>query len=146
MIFVAIVLLGCGQEDEFDFVSNPKQNNTTKDDTSKEIDETQNDVDSSTDFDVSENINCDDVPYVTWTTYTQGMLMTHCQGCHASQSPTRYGAPEDVYFDDIEDALFWSERIRIRTLEVQDMPPAGGVFSEDLYLLQVWLECFSSYE
>ena len=140
--FIGILLTGCGQNEEFGF--DAPQGKKNRQDTSEE--EPIDTVETMTDYEVLDDIDCDSVPYVTWETYTQGMLMTHCQGCHASESPTRYGAPEDVYFDDIDNALLWSERIRVRTLEIQDMPPAGGIFSEDLYLLQVWLECYSIYE
>ena len=145
MILHSIILLifACGEEEEFGFT--PPTNTPQKEETS-DIDNVESLVESTTDYEVLHNIDCDNVPYVTWETYMQGMLMTHCQGCHASESPTRYGAPTDVYFDNIEDALYWNERIRIRTLEIQDMPPAGGIFAEDLYLLQVWLECFAMYE
>ena len=144
MIFYALTLLlsGCGEEEEFGFTP-PSENGSQKEETTTDYIES---VSSTSDYEIIEDIDCDTVPYVTWETYTQGMLMTHCQGCHASESPTRYGAPTDVFFDDIEDALFWSERIRSRTLEIQDMPPAGGIFTEDLYLLQVWLECFAKHE
>ena len=138
---IGILLTGCGQEEEFGFGGPVKKN---KQDTTQE--EPIDTVETMTDYEVLEDLDCDSAPYVTWDTYMQGMLMTHCQGCHASESPTRYGAPEDVSFDDVEDALFWSERIRTRTLDIQDMPPAGGIFSDDLYLLQVWLECYSMYE
>ena len=139
---IGILLTGCGQDEEFGF-GGPQGPKGKQDTTEEELIDT---VETMTDYEVLEDIDCDSVPYVTWETYMKGMLMTHCQGCHASGSPTRYGAPDDVYFDDIEDALFWTDRIRIRTLEIQDMPPAGGIFSEDLYLLQVWLECYSMYE
>ena len=135
-----MLLTGCGQDEEFGFGGPVNKN---KQDTTEE--EPIDTVETLTDYEVLDDLDCDSVPYVTWETYTQGMLMTHCQGCHASESPTRYGAPEDVSFDDVEDALFWSERIRMRTLEIQDMPPAGGIFSDDLYLLQIWLECYSIY-
>lgn len=143
MVVVIVLILGCGDEEEFGFTP-PSSSSSQKQETS--TDTIESTIESSTDYEVIHNIDCDNVPYVTWDTYMQGMLMTHCQGCHASTSPTRYGAPTEVFFDDIEDALYWSERIRARTLETQDMPPAGGVFIEDLYLLQVWLECFSMYE
>ena len=145
MVLFVTFLFSCGEEEEIGFGAS-KSNKGKDQDTTGEDTDISNPVESITEYDIVENIDCSSVPYVTWDTYMQGMLMTHCQGCHASESPTRYGAPENVYFDNIDDALYWSDRIRIRTLDMQDMPPAGGIFSEDLYLVQVWLECFSMYE
>ncbi|MEC7985312.1 MAG: hypothetical protein VX278_09115 [Myxococcota bacterium] len=84
---------------------------------------------------------CEDAPIVTWDNWAQGMIITHCQGCHASGSPQRYGAPDSVSFDTESDAIYWSDRIWIRTVEQETMPPAGGLLEEDIYLLQVWLSC-----
>ncbi len=84
---------------------------------------------------------CDDVPHVTWEDWGWGFMMTYCQGCHASTAPYRYGAPTGVAFDTEADAQTWSERIRVRTLEQQDMPPAGGIPSEELAVLTWWLDC-----
>ena len=69
------------------------------------------------------------------------MIITHCQGCHASASPNRYGAPLDIHFDHKEAAYDLADRIYIRTLEKEDMPPAGGILDDDLYLLDIWLRC-----
>ena len=44
-------------------------------------------------------------PTVTWDSFGQSFLITHCQGCHASTSPQRYGAPEGISFDTQEQRL-----------------------------------------
>ena len=85
--------------------------------------------------------DCDDEPVVTWDNWAESMMITHCQGCHASSSPNRYGAPLDIHFDHKDAAYDLADRIYIRTLEQEDMPPAGGILREDLYLLDVWLRC-----
>ena len=84
---------------------------------------------------------CDSAPLVTWDNWAESMMITHCQGCHASASPNRYGAPLDIHFDHKEAAFDLADRIYIRTLEQEDMPPAGGILEEDLYLLDIWLRC-----
>lgn len=84
---------------------------------------------------------CDEEPVVTWDNWAESMIITHCQGCHASASPNRYGAPLNIHFDHKEAAYDLADRIYIRTLEHEDMPPAGGILEDDLYLLDVWLRC-----
>ena len=92
--------------------------------------------------DVSYDLSiCEDAPTVTWSNWAQGMIITHCQGCHASTSPQRYGAPSSVSFDTEDEAIYWADRIWIRTVEEETMPPAGGLLYDDIYLLQVWLTC-----
>ena len=93
-----------------------------------------------TDLDISTE-GCDDAPMVTWDNWVESMIITHCQGCHASSSPNRYGAPLEIHFDHKEAAYDLADRIYIRTLEQEDMPPAGGILEEDLYLLDIWLRC-----
>ena len=84
---------------------------------------------------------CADLPRVTWDEWGWGFMTTYCQGCHASTAPDRYGAPEGVFFDTEADTLLWAERVRIRTLEDLDMPPAGGVPPDELEILGWWLDC-----
>ena len=85
--------------------------------------------------------DCDQAPAVTWNNWVQSMLITNCQGCHASESPNRYGAPIDIHFDHEGAALDLADRIYVRVLEKEDMPPAGGVLGDDLYLLDIWIRC-----
>ncbi len=80
-------------------------------------------------------------PLVTWDNFGEGFLLTNCQGCHASTSEERYGAPLEVSFDTEEQAAAFSERLRVTVLETGSMPPAGGVHEDDLVLLERWLEC-----
>jgi uncharacterized membrane protein len=84
---------------------------------------------------------CVDVPEVTYDNWGRGFMTTHCQGCHASTALDRYGAPEEVTFDSEAQVLDQLERIQIRTLEDEDMPPAGGIPPDDLTLLSWWLDC-----
>ena len=80
-------------------------------------------------------------PAVGYEGFGEGFLLTHCQGCHASSSPERYGAPVEVSFDDEEQARQWAERIGVTVLELQTMPPGGGVPPDDVALLEQWLSC-----
>lgn len=78
------------------------------------------------------------VPAVTWQGWGDGFFRGYCNSCH---SQGRLGAPESVSFDTLEQVLEHSPRIRARTLEVGDMPPAGGVSPEDLERLDALLAC-----
>ncbi len=98
-------------------------------------------TDTGTTADSGVPAGCEDLPHVTYENWAWGFLTTYCQGCHASTAPDRYGAPEGVSFDDEAEALAWADRIEVRTLTQQDMPPAGGVPSEELEILGWWLDC-----
>lgn len=84
---------------------------------------------------------CDSALPVTWNNWADGFFASYCRACHSVNTQDRYGAPEGVDFDTLEDVQQWEERIRVRTLEEQDMPVGGGVYEEDLALLETWLEC-----
>jgi uncharacterized membrane protein len=84
---------------------------------------------------------CEGEPVVAYNNFGHGFLLTYCQGCHAGSAPERYGAPEAVTFDSVEEAWSWSDRILARTVEAGGMPPAGGVSAEELLLLESWLTC-----
>ena len=84
-------------------------------------------------------IQCDDPPkYEDWT---EGFLKGKCQSCHALNTPNRYGAPENVYFDTEEASLFWIDSIEHTVLHNETMPPEGGVTEEEKSLLMRWLDC-----
>ncbi|NUO51146.1 MAG: hypothetical protein HOV80_19995 [Polyangiaceae bacterium] len=86
----------------------------------------------------------EEIPVLTWEGFAQGFLITHCQGCHASTSPDRHDAPENVTFDTEEEALAWKERILTTAgTEPYTMPPAGGPTPEDRERLVAWLTCAS---
>ena len=85
---------------------------------------------------------CDEAPVVTWANFGQGFITENCQGCHASTAIDRYGAPESVTFDDLEEVWAQSDRILARsTGDSPTMPPAGGVSEDDRTRLVWWLEC-----
>lgn len=92
---------------------------------------------------------CADPPLVTYETFGAGFLTENCQTCHASTSPNRYGAPDTVVFDTVDDAWAQADRILARAVTAVDddddatdpMPPMGGSSADDRYLLEVWLTC-----
>lgn len=78
---------------------------------------------------------------VSWDSFGQGFLITHCQGCHASTSPQRYGAPEGIAFDTQAQAAELQDAIERTVLDQESMPPAGGINDEERALLEQWLAC-----
>ncbi len=86
---------------------------------------------------------CAEVPQVAYENWGEGFLVENCQSCHASTAANRYGAPEGVSFDTVEEAWEWQDRILARAVEDSSapMPPAGGVPEEDLQRLVWWFEC-----
>ncbi len=87
---------------------------------------------------------CETVPLITWETFGEGFLTTHCQGCHASAALNRHDAPEVFTFDTEQDAVKWIGAIlSVATGEEPTMPPQGGPSDEDRERLRIWLECFA---
>lgn len=85
---------------------------------------------------------CVGVPAVTYANFGEGFILHFCQGCHASTTPNRYDAPEDVTFDSAEQVWEWRERILIRAaVEPPTMPPAGVTTADDRVRLGWWLNC-----
>lgn len=85
---------------------------------------------------------CEDQPTVTYNNFGASFMKESCQGCHASTAPERYGAPESVTFDTVEQCWGWSSRILARSTGADpSMPPAGGVHEDDRLLLEIWLRC-----
>jgi len=85
---------------------------------------------------------CEEQPTVVYNNFGKSFMTTYCQGCHASAAVDRYGAPEEVTFDDVDEVWSWQSRILARsTGDDPSMPPSGGVHEDDRYLLLVWLTC-----
>ena len=86
---------------------------------------------------------CADVPVVTWESFGQALIGEHCQPCHASTAPNRFGAPAEVTFDTHEDVRTFSAAIlRAATGDDPTMPPAISIGETDRELLEVWLTCY----
>ena len=77
----------------------------------------------------------------TWAGWTQGFFRTWCNACHSSAAVERNGAPVGVDFDAEAGALRWRDRVRARVLDEATMPIGGGLYPEDLALLEAWLDC-----
>jgi uncharacterized membrane protein len=84
-----------------------------------------------------------DGAYPTWTNFGQAFFDSYCQSCHAAASPNRFGAPEQVSFDDETDVIDQADRIRVVAIDAPSMPPGGGVLVEDLAELDLFLACLN---
>ena len=76
----------------------------------------------------------DSIPPVNYTNFGEGFLTESCQGCHASTAVDRFGAPESIFFDTVEDAWTWKSVIIATVINGAEppMPPAGGIDEDDL--------------
>jgi len=87
-------------------------------------------------------VDCEEAPLVTWANFGQGFFIQSCFGCHFSEVPDRYGAPEEVVFDGLDDV--WSQRSMVLFTAGGDaptMPPNGGTTLLEREMLEIWLTC-----
>jgi hypothetical protein len=87
-------------------------------------------------------IDCDAVFDFNWVNFGQGFVTQSCNGCHHSESPDRYGAPEESVFDGVGDV--WAQRGIVLALAGGDsprMPPNGGTTDLERSKLEIWLTC-----
>lgn len=92
----------------------------------------------------AESTSCADAPSVTWETFGEGFVTTHCQGCHASESLDRRDAPDAIIFDEEEDVLALKKAIlESAGADEPTMPPSGGTTEEERIRLRIWLRCFA---
>lgn len=87
---------------------------------------------------------CAHDPPLTWTSFGEGFMDTHCTGCHSSLLPEemRNGAPLGVDLDTRSGVAEWVDRVAARALgEEPEMPPGGGPTESELARLEEWLAC-----
>jgi len=84
---------------------------------------------------------CADEIDVNYENFGEGFLLTHCQGCHSSSAPNRFGAPESVIFDTSDEVDVWRDSIYRVIFTDESMPPAGGITDDELTLVEIWLGC-----
>ena len=95
-----------------------------------------------TGIDPNAPIDCSEAPMVTWNSFGKGFFVQSCQGCHYSEAPYRYGAPEHIIFDDVEDV--WAQKsvvLMVSAGEMPTMPPNGGTTDLERQMLEIWLTC-----
>jgi hypothetical protein len=90
-------------------------------------------------------IVCEEEPVINWANFGQGFFIQSCMGCHYSEAPDRYGAPESVVFDGPEDV--WTQRAMVLFTaagNMPSMPPNGGTTALERRMLEIWLTCAPS--
>ena len=85
---------------------------------------------------------CADLPDVSWEAWGAGFFRTYCTACHSSANlDARNGAPEGIDFDTEASVRARAQDVRRVVLENGTMPVGGGVYTDDLVLLEVFLAC-----
>ncbi len=85
---------------------------------------------------------CAEVPYdLNWANFGDGFFANYCRACHSSGAPDRFGAPDGINFDTLEEVRAQSSLIAFVVIEEQSMPEGGGVYEQDLEFLGYFLEC-----
>lgn len=83
---------------------------------------------------------CAEGPAVTWA-WADGFFTTWCTSCHSVHTPDRRGAPDGVDFDTEADVRASADAVRSAVIERESMPIGGGVYPDDLVLLEQYLAC-----
>ncbi|MDP2308493.1 MAG: hypothetical protein Q8P18_20910 [Pseudomonadota bacterium] len=87
-------------------------------------------------------VACGELPDVSWDAWGNGFFRTYCTACHSSANVAqRGGAPIGVDFDTRAAVEARASDVRRVVLEQGTMPVGGGVFPDDLLLLEVFLSC-----
>ena len=84
---------------------------------------------------------CEEGYDLTWDNFGHGFMLTYCTSCHSEDSPNRFGAPEGIDFDTEAQLLEMRTLVEFVVIEEESMPLGGGVFDDDLYLFEVYMEC-----
>ena len=87
-------------------------------------------------------IDCSDQQDFNWINFGEGFFIESCNGCHFSETPDRYGAPEYATFDTVDDV--WAQKGMILAVAAghdPSMPPNGGTTDLDRMKLEIWLTC-----
>lgn len=100
----------------------------------------ETDKDSSEPADSSE-VSCESAPDLTWSNWGDGFFANYCRACHSESVGDRWGAPEGLDFDTLEQVQQNRGWIHQTVLVDGTMPVGGGVYEEDLEFLTYFLEC-----
>ena len=84
---------------------------------------------------------CVDARELSWSSFGHGFFRTWCTSCHSESSAERAGAPPGIDFDTEDQVATWSDAIRRTVIDDETMPLGGGVYDDDLELLDEYLRC-----
>ena len=87
--------------------------------------------------------SCERDPPLTYDNFGAPFLEENCTGCHSSYYPEelRTGAPLGVDFDTWTGVLEDADGVRERTVVDLDMPPSGGITTDELARFDEWMWC-----
>ena len=124
-----LLLFGCGAD--------PAAEDKASDNTADAV--TQDDSGDGHGGDDTASADCEVEVPVTWNGWAGGFFATYCRSCHSVSTPNRQGAPEGVDFDTQSDVDRQLDAIWRTVLDQQRMPVGGGVYPDDLVLLEQYL-------
>ena len=78
---------------------------------------------------------------LTWSNWASSFFATYCDSCHAASSPNRFGAPEYATFDTEQQVVDAWDSVYRTVIEDENMPLGGGVYDDDLFLIEIYLVC-----
>ena len=86
---------------------------------------------------------CPENNVLTWENFGEGIIAQYCSGCHSHfyEGDDRSGAPPGVDIETWDDVLLWAERIHVRTVEQESMPPSGGLSEAEISMFDEWMRC-----
>src|SRR5688500_13357766 len=87
--------------------------------------------------------SCMREPPLDWENFGDAIIGRHCRPCHGEEvrQGLRAEAPPNVNFDTYEDVQLWADRIQVRSVDSESMPPAGGMQPIERQQLGEWLRC-----
>lgn len=68
-------------------------------------------------------------------------VLTYCTACHSASTLDRHGAPAEVDLETWGEVQRWLDRIEVRAVDQQTMPPSGGPPDAELATFADWLAC-----
>lgn len=76
-----------------------------------------------------------------WAGYGDVFLRDWCRSCHSAAAPNRFGAPEGIDFDTLEDLHRWLGPVEDTVIGDESMPVGGGVDPAVRAEFGAWIAC-----
>jgi uncharacterized membrane protein len=76
-----------------------------------------------------------------WAGYGDVFLRDWCRSCHSAAAPNRFGAPEGMDFDTLDDVHTWIGPIEDTVIGDESMPLGGGIDDASRAEFGEWIGC-----
>lgn len=76
-----------------------------------------------------------------WANYGDIFFRDWCRSCHSANSPNRFGAPEEVNFDTLQEVRDDAAAIDASVMDSRSMPWGGGITDAEREKLSAYLAC-----